>query len=135
MQVKHLAAQFCSLAFALVAAASAPTLAQAPVPTVNPRSAPQTGQIVAIRAGRLFDSRTGTLLRNQIVLITGDQISDVGPNVAIPARATTIDLSRATVLPGMIDGHLHLSGGNARHHIPVSNDGQGIPAFGRADGV
>jgi imidazolonepropionase-like amidohydrolase len=65
-------------------------------------------QVVAIRAGRLFDSRTGTILNNQIVLIRGDRIADVGPSVAIPADARVIDLSAATVMPGMIDAHVHV---------------------------
>jgi imidazolonepropionase-like amidohydrolase len=65
-------------------------------------------QVVAIRAGRLFDSRTGTIVNNQIVLIRGDRIADVGPSVAIPADARVIDLSTATVMPGMIDAHVHV---------------------------
>src|SRR4051812_10781600 len=65
-------------------------------------------QILAVRAGRMFDSRTGTVLSNQIILIKGDRISDVGAGVAIPAGAQVIDLSAATVLPGMIDAHVHL---------------------------
>ena len=65
-------------------------------------------QIVAIRAGRLFDSRTGTIVNNQIVLIRGDRIADVGPSVTIPADARVIDLSAATVMPGMIDAHVHV---------------------------
>jgi imidazolonepropionase-like amidohydrolase len=65
-------------------------------------------QVVAIRAGRLFDSRSGTIANNQIVLIRGDRITDVGPSVAIPPDARVIDLSTATVLPGMIDGHVHV---------------------------
>jgi imidazolonepropionase-like amidohydrolase len=68
---------------------------------------PQT-QVVVIRAGRLFDSRSGTMLVNQVVLIRGDRIVDVGPSVAIPADARVIDLSSATVLPGMIDAHVHV---------------------------
>ena len=75
----------------------------------SPYIAPAT-QVVAVRAGRLFDAKSGTMLSNQIVLITGDRITDVGPAVAIPAGAQTIDLSRATVLPGMIDGHVHTNG-------------------------
>jgi len=75
----------------------------------SPYIAP-ANQVVAVRAGRLFDAKSGTMLSNQIVLITGDRISDVGPAVAIPAGAQTIDLSRATVLPGMIDGHVHTNG-------------------------
>ncbi len=66
------------------------------------------GQVVAIRAGRLFDSRSGTLVANQIVLIRGDRIAEVGPSVAIPPEARVIDLSAATVMPGMIDAHVHV---------------------------
>ena len=69
--------------------------------------APPT-QVVAIRAGRLFDSRAGTLLTNQVVLIRGDRIVDVGPSVSVPQDARVIDLSNATVLPGMIDAHVHV---------------------------
>ena len=65
-------------------------------------------QVIAIRAGRMFDSRAGTLLNNQVILIKGDRITDVGGAVAIPADAQVIDLSGATVLPGMIDAHVHL---------------------------
>src|SRR5712672_3876643 len=66
---------------------------------------------VAIRAGRLFDPKTGSNLTNQVILIKGDRITDVGPadRVKIPAGATVIDLSRATVLPGLIDRHVHLT--------------------------
>jgi imidazolonepropionase-like amidohydrolase len=66
-------------------------------------------QVVAIRAGRLFDAKTGGMLANQVVLIRGDRIADVGPAVQIPAGATVIDLSAATVMPGMIDAHVHLN--------------------------
>ena len=69
--------------------------------------APAT-QVIAIRAGRLFDSRTGTLLSNQIVLVRGDRIADLGSSLAIPPDARVIDLSGATVLPGMIDAHVHV---------------------------
>jgi imidazolonepropionase-like amidohydrolase len=62
----------------------------------------------AIRAGRLFDGRSNSLATNQVILIEGDHIAAVGPNLAIPSGAAIIDLSRATVLPGMIDTHIHL---------------------------
>jgi imidazolonepropionase-like amidohydrolase len=65
---------------------------------------------VAVRAGRLFDSKSGQMLTKQVVLIQGERITDVGPEgrMAIPAGARLIDLSRATVMPGFIDGHSHV---------------------------
>lgn len=66
--------------------------------------------VVAVRAGRMFDARTGTMVSNQVVLIRGDRIVDVGPSVQVPPEARVFDLSNATVLPGMIDGHVHNAG-------------------------
>lgn len=67
---------------------------------------------MAIRAGRLFDSKSGKMLDNQVVLITEDKIAAVGSadSVQIPAGTQVIDLSTATVLPGLIDGHTHVFG-------------------------
>jgi imidazolonepropionase-like amidohydrolase len=66
-------------------------------------------QVVAVRAARLYDPQTSSLLANRVVLIRGDRIAEVGANVQIPAGATVIDLGQATLLPGMIDTHVHVA--------------------------
>jgi imidazolonepropionase-like amidohydrolase len=65
-------------------------------------------QVTAIRAGRIVDAETGRVAVNQVILIEGQDIKAVGSNVAIPDGATVIDLSRETVLPGLMDAHSHL---------------------------
>jgi imidazolonepropionase-like amidohydrolase len=72
----------------------------------------QTSQSVAIRAGHLFDAKSGKLLENQVIVIEGEKIAASGSpgSVQIPPDAQIIDLSQATVLPGLIDGHTHIFG-------------------------
>jgi len=92
----------------------APWRGAGPVPCVGADGGvfqcPPAPRTVAIRAGRLVDSKTGRMLTNQVVLISGDRITDAGPEdrVRIPAGVPVIDLSRATVLPGLIDAHTHM---------------------------
>src|SRR6266436_4694912 len=73
---------------------------------------PSPDHWTAIRAGRLFDTKSAKLVSNQVVLIHGDRITDVGPaeRVKVPASAEVVDLSQATVLPGLIDAHTHVFG-------------------------
>ncbi len=67
----------------------------------------QAAAVTAIKAGRLIDPETGTASANQVILIEGEKIKAVGLGVAIPAGATVIDLSRLTVMPGLVDAHTH----------------------------
>lgn len=68
-----------------------------------------SAKTVAIRAGNLIDPATGTAAQNQIILIKDGTIIEVGPNVIIPPDTETVDLSRAWVLPGLMDAHTHLT--------------------------
>jgi imidazolonepropionase-like amidohydrolase len=97
----------CAVFAAAIAAFAAPhAQAQMAGKYLAPRD-----QVIAIRAGRLFDSRSGMMLSNQVVIVRGDRIADVGPGLAIPPGASVIDLSNATVMPGMIDAHVHINTG------------------------
>lgn len=71
--------------------------------------APAPAAVTAIRAGRLLDPEAGRILTNQIILVEGTRIREVGPAVAIPPGAQVIDLSGMTVMPGLVEAHNHLA--------------------------
>ena len=75
-------------------------------------STDQAVKRVIIRAGHLLDVKTGKTLNDQVIVIEGDKIVAVGPasNPQAGAGGSSIDLSTSTVLPGLIDGHTHLTG-------------------------
>ena len=70
-----------------------------------------SAQVTAIRAGKLVDPDTGTVLAGQTILVRNNKIEAVGSNITIPSNAKIIDLSKQTVLPGLIDCHTHLADG------------------------
>ena len=73
----------------------------------------RTATSVAVKAGRLLDVRSGKYLDSQIILIEGDRVKEIGPAADLATRLAAgtrlIDLSRYTVLPGLIDAHTHLT--------------------------
>jgi len=69
---------------------------------------PQPNPVLAIKAGRLIDVKAGVARENQTIIIEGGRIKSVGSNLSLPDGAGVIDLSLATVLPGLIDCHTHL---------------------------
>src|SRR5262249_48352691 len=71
-----------------------------------PQAAP--AKTTVVRAARMLDVKTGAVIANVSVVITGARIMAAGPNVAIPAGATVVDLGDALLLPGLIDAHTHL---------------------------
>jgi len=75
------------------------------------QSTPPADHWIAVRAGHLFDGAE-KLAANQVILIKGDRIVKVGPaeKVQVPADAEVVDLTHATVLPGLIDAHTHVFG-------------------------
>ena len=89
------------LASALLIVAAVSVGAQAPA------SAGAPPPITVVRAGRLINPETGTAAANQIIVIEGERIREVGSNIAVPPGAEVIDLSKLTVLPGLVDAHTH----------------------------
>jgi imidazolonepropionase-like amidohydrolase len=76
---------------------------------ISAQSQKPQAKTYVLKAAALFDGKSDTLMTPGLVVITGNRIAAVGPNAAVPAGAEVIDLGEATILPGFIDAHTHLS--------------------------
>jgi imidazolonepropionase-like amidohydrolase len=64
---------------------------------------------IALKAARMFDGKSKALVQNAVVIVQGDKIVDAGSNLPIPSGAQIIDLGDATLSPGFMDAHTHLT--------------------------
>lgn len=95
--------------------------------TARPLSA--ADQTIALKAARLFDGKGKALVANGVVVIQGDKIVDAGSGIAIPQGAQVIDLGDATLSPGFMDAHTHVTfDGALGHSETVLHDLQTAPA-------
>jgi len=62
-----------------------------------------------LKAARMFDGKSDGAVAPGLVVVTGNKIAGMGAGAAVPAGAETIDLGEATLLPGLMDAHTHLS--------------------------
>ncbi len=72
-------------------------------------SARGADEVIAVKAARIFDGKSSALLQNGVVVVEGDKIADAGSNLPIPSSARVIDLGDATLCPGFMDAHTHLT--------------------------
>jgi imidazolonepropionase-like amidohydrolase len=76
----------------------------------------QSAQPTLIKAGHLVDVVAGEVLDNQMILIEGEMIKEIGTEIKTPADARVIDLRNAWVLPGLIDCHTHITGQSENYY-------------------
>src|SRR5258708_36289761 len=93
----------CLLVGLMIFMVQAASLAQ------TPTQAPKPGKTYVLKAARMFDGKSNSLSTPGLVVVTGGKIAGVGAQAAIPGGADTIDLGDATLLPGFIDAHTHIT--------------------------
>ena len=93
------------VAYSLLGVAAGTLLA----PVSLAESAGTSARPIVLKAEHLFDSVSGKLVDHGVIVVSGSRIQAVGGDAKIPADAQVIDLGDATLLPGFIDAHVHLS--------------------------
>jgi imidazolonepropionase-like amidohydrolase len=86
------------------------TLASVLASSTDAAGADSPPKPIVLKAAHLFDSVSGKLVDHGVIVVVGKNIQAMGADAAIPAEAQIIDLGDATLLPGFIDAHVHLSG-------------------------
>src|SRR5437868_2156870 len=115
MRLKLLITRLLLLLLCLPSCASRPAQTKS-----NPA---QTAQTIVVRAAHIFDVERGQMIERPVIIIAGDKIASVGANLAIPPGAQVFDLGDATLLPGLIDAHTHITYHfDASGHFGLSND-------------
>ena len=98
-------------------------------------------QLIVLKAARLFDGKSNALVQSAVVIVQGDKIVDAGNNLPVPSGAQVVDLGDATLCPGFMDAHTHLTAdfsGNYNEHrlqeldLNVSEHAIRATAFARA---
>jgi len=79
--------------------------------------------VLALKAARLFDGTREATVANGVVIVEGGKVKAAGPGLAIPAGARVIDLGDATLLPGFIDAHVHITGESSDNWYKDAIDG------------
>jgi imidazolonepropionase-like amidohydrolase len=74
------------------------------------QEASRTKAVKVVKAARLVDPRKGTVVLRPVILVEGEVVKAVGSDLPIPAGAEVLDLGDATLLPGLIDLHVHITG-------------------------
>jgi len=95
-----------------------PLTASAQTPPPAPKA-----EVLALKAARLFDGTREATVANGVVIVEGGKVKAAGPGLAIPAGARVIDLGDATLLPGFIDAHVHITGESSDNWYKDAIDG------------
>ena len=83
-------------------------------PAIRAAQAP-SAQVTVLKAAQLIDGTGAAPIRPAMIRIEGERIVEVGQSVRIPSGARVVDLGDATLLPGLIDLHTHLTGDERVH--------------------
>lgn len=85
----------------------------------NAPAADSAAGSIVLKAARLFDGKSKALVANGVVIVQGDKIVDAGSNLPIPQGAQVLDLGDATLSPGFMDAHTHLTGDFSGNYLQM----------------